>query len=523
MLLLPLIGAAFFHSPNKPTTIFFALAFFGVLYAAVTTFSRGVYLGMGVAALATSFILLHTRRREIKTTAIIGIAGSLALLAALSFINFRSGGMLALIGTLLGFAGGYVAATLQRSFTRLSLVLGSSVLVVLLALLSASSIAARHYAFSDIPAWLIAFVSVTGGLLAGAYLTSRLQGLLNPKQVGAAMFALLALGAMLTPSLFGFRMEARFDTVKEDLLHRMDHWLTAVEIMDDDWATLLFGQGVGSFPRTYYWQAQNAQDVGGFRFDREDGNQFVRFFGAHDVRLGQQLSLQPHTRYVLSLDVRTADPAALLYLRACHRHLIHPHEWNPTCVQFKETVASTRGEWQHMVFQFDSGKVGSWENALRAPLVFTFANRREYAFNLRPQTVLDIDNISIRNLAGEEILDNGDFEAGIDRWFAYYDFNHLPWHIKNLWVHLHFETGLVGLSLFILLLMRALWLSASAARDDWLAGALFVSLSSFLAVGSFGTLIDAPRIAFLFYFLALLASSLPPGTPFLSRSPGRHP
>lgn len=226
--------------------------------------------------------------------------------------------------------------------------------------------------------------------------------------------------------------------------------------------------------------------------------------GAHDVRLGQRLSLKPNTDYVLSVDVRTDDKSALLYARACHRQLIHPSEWNPLCVQFKEPVKSTNGQWKHLQFRFNSGSVGSWKNIFRAPLVFTISNRREYGLNLVPQTILDIDNVSIRNVYEEEQITNGDFEAGIDRWFGYYDHNHLPWHIKNIWVHVYFEIGVIGLILFILLVLHALAATAKAARDSEFAFAIFVSLAGFLAVGSFGTLIDSPRIALLFYLLTLL-------------------
>lgn len=508
MLTLPLLAAASFHARNKAEITIMALVSFGILYAAVVTFSRGLYLGVGVAVAAAAFLLIRTRQREASPAALFGIAASLVALSALSFVSFRSGGTLALMYTLLAFLAGAAAALLRDAVTPRGLVVGASVAVLLLATFSTASISARSDAFEPLPAWLIAAVTVACGLVAGAHATWRLNRSLNARQVGATLMAVVALGALLTPSLLGFRMEARFDTVKEDLFHRLTHWRTAIELVDEDWPTRLFGQGLGRFPETYYWQHQNARDVGGFRFDREDGNQFVRFFGAQDVRLGQRLWLQPNRRYTLSLDVRTQDPKALLYLRICHRHLIHPTERNPTCLQFGKSIRSTGKAWQHREFRFDSGNVGSWKNTLKAPLVFTFANRREYAFNLIPQTVLDIDNLSLRNAAGEELLANGDFEAGIDRWFAYYDFNHLPWHIKNLWVHMYFETGLIGLALFLLLLVGALRQAARNAAHDWLAGALFVSLISFLAVGSFGTLIDAPRIALLFYLLILMASGI---------------
>ncbi|MDP1532160.1 MAG: hypothetical protein Q8L92_01115, partial [Rubrivivax sp.] len=53
------------------------------------------------------------------------------------------------------------------------------------------------------------------------------------------------------------------------------------------------------------------------------------------------------------------------------------------------------------------------------------------------------------------------------------------------------------------------------ARDHALAPALAAALVGFLVVGLFDSLLDAPRVAFLFQLLALVALSLPGRTPGL--------
>jgi hypothetical protein len=506
-LVLPLVGAATLIARDRKDAAFFGLTFLGTIYVAMVTFSRGVYLGVGIAGLFTVMLLFHRSRSHLRPTSMFGMIASLMAIAAISFVTFRSGGTLAV-----AFASGaFVVATaseiLRHRLQRELVIAGTLIALLVLTILSASSISSRQYNYTEAPPWAIAALSVIGCWLAGAYWSARLRAIATLPQVAITTAAIVAFTVLLTPSLLGFRMEARFDTVREDLLHRMDHWQTAVQIMNDDWTTTMLGQGLGRFPATYYWVHQAGEDVGGFRFEQEKDNQYLRFFGAHDVRLGQRLSLQPNTLYTLSLDLRTSDPAALLYLRICHRHLIHPNEWNPHCVQFKETVRSTGTEWQRKVFTFNSRNIGALENLLRAPLVFNISNRREYAFNSRPQTILDFDNLSIRDSAGQEVLDNGGFESTSDRWFPYYDFNHLPWHIKNLWVHMYFELGLIGLAIFVSVLTRALWLTFRSSGDSILAGGLLISIVSVMAVGTFGTLVDSPRIAFLLYFLLLVAST----------------
>jgi O-antigen ligase len=75
-------------------------------------------------------------------------------------------------------------------------------------------------------------------------------------------------------------------------------------------------------------------------------------------------------------------------------------------------------------------------------------------------------------------------------------------------VHTYFEKGLVGLALFGALMLAALGTTARASASEPLAFATFLALTGFLAVGSFGTLVDAPRIGFLFWFLTLVGLGL---------------
>ena len=160
---------------------------------------------------------------------------------------------------------------------------------------------------------------------------------------------------------------------------------------------------------------------------------------------------------------------------------------------------------------------------LRSPLVLELANRREYDMDLKPQTLLDFDNLSLLHTgSGEELMRNGDFERGIDHWFGYYDFNHLPWHIKNLWVNVYFELGIAGFVAFVLLLIASFQgLLAQSSGGDTHAGvfsiAVLLSLVGFVAVGTFGTMLDIPRVTFLFFLLLLSGLSKSAGTPHAIR------
>jgi hypothetical protein len=122
---------------------------------------------------------------------------------------------------------------------------------------------------------------------------------------------------------------------------------------------------------------------------------------------------------------------------------------------------------------------------------------------------VDIDRISMRDTQGRQLLVNGDFNREMARWFFSSDRHHLPWHIKNAALHVLFEQGLLGLALlgaaYLLALLR---LSFGRGRDHPLAPAIVAALIGFGVVGAFDSLLDAPRIGFIFFTLLLLGLGL---------------
>jgi O-antigen ligase len=95
-------------------------------------------------------------------------------------------------------------------------------------------------------------------------------------------------------------------------------------------------------------------------------------------------------------------------------------------------------------------------------------------------------------------------------WFPAAQYHYLPWHADSLYLELLVERGWTGLVAFLALVtlaMQRLW----CADPAWRSFARFIatSLAGVLLVGVFGSVIDAPRVAFLAYFLALFAIQLP--------------
>lgn len=510
-LVLPFAAMILLTASNRMTALFGATVTLATLYAMAVTFSRGVYFGLGISLVAAFGLGAVRYAERLSLRLLVLSALGIASTVAMAVLAFRSGGVPAIAASIAAFATGTAYAFATERGRRSALLSGIAVAGVLAcAAIGAYAAATSKWTQIGRPTGMSvsAFSCILFALIA-AGLNRSWNRVVRIRTRALVSLLTCATIAVFVPSLFGSRMEQRFSTATGDMQQRIDHWTDAVQTMDKNLSTRLLGQGVGRFPERYYWNKQEAKDVGSFVFLEEDANTFLRFAGAKDVRLGQRMTLQPNQDYTLSLRFRTGDPEAKLHLRICHRHLIHPTEWNPACVDLTRRVTNTDGAWKSLEFTFNSANLDTLKMNLLAPLVLELGNRREYDLELKPQTFLDFDNLSLR-VAGQdkELMRNGDFENGIDNWFGYYDFNHLPWHIKNLWVNVYFELGIAGTISFVLLLITAFrgllaQSSEGNASKSSFAVAVMLALTGFLAVGAFGTMLDIPRVTFLFFLLLL--------------------
>jgi O-antigen ligase len=120
----------------------------------------------------------------------------------------------------------------------------------------------------------------------------------------------------------------------------------------------------------------------------------------------------------------------------------------------------------------------------------------------KPGTIIDIDNITLVDGAGRNLVRNGDFSRANAWWYFSSDHHHLPWHAKNLPLHLLFEQGWVGVALIAMLYLIAMREYLRRLRSgDALAAAPLAALAGFAVVGAFDSLLDVPRLAFLLYLL----------------------
>ena len=514
-------------------------------YVAFVTFSRGLYLGYAVSVAAMVFFLLRGAGKEggkfslpmaaVIAVAVIllirtfgsggyrGLAAAACLMAATYFIGGVEGRGRPLPASLLL---GLVCAGLVALFPKGSyLAFGLSAAVFAAGFVlcefwrkGSNGMTLAHAGFIVMGPAAVAVDWHWGGGMAAVYgalvwiyslaLGGSRKSLWVWNRKGAMAMALgLMLMGMAIPLLWNPYMNDRVETAKSDLNGRMTHWKGVLGMMDQDWKTTLFGMGLGRFPETYFWRNSQHEFAGRYSIGEEDAGPYLRLegpkyaigFGEY-LRYGQRVEIEPYRTYTLEFDARNTFANTRIQAEICEKYLLYEKPW--TCPRSVETLTPD-GHWHHYKSEMKSGIIGSEPWYKRPTVQFSLADQQAGDF-------LDVKNVKLVDEGGRNLLHNGDFRRGEDRWFFSSDRFHLAWHAKNLGLNLYFDQGLFGLISFGLLFLHALARQARLAMGgDMLSATRFASLLGFLMVGLFDSILDFPRLSLLFY-LVLFSSLLAP-------------
>ncbi|MFM8330396.1 MAG: hypothetical protein ACKN9T_01775 [Candidatus Methylumidiphilus sp.] len=471
------------------------------LYSALVTFSRGTY--MAVAASLLTFAVPYS-------TQMLGQARAsgrllwpippllLALLAACALL-YQKGGYYAMVAAL-GIVGGAALAGFIRALGRtVRTVALLALLVGGFALMMRGLLTSKWVSNSFGEALALSLPLSVGALLAGLFIGGQVRGLFTLRGLGVGLVFMLTIITVGIPTVSGSYMQSRMSTAGGDMGGRMEHWRRAVELMDTGWDTYAFGMGLGVFPHAYLG-GNDGEKSSIAALQEEDSNTYLSLSNSMDLVVGQRVSLPAGQTYTLSLDAKAQAAVAHLNINICRRNIISAQDYG--CVGIEKNIAP--GKWQTLAWTFDIGALGDGLKFGRHPLVLrmTHFHYNPQSENNLPLDFVDIDNIALFDRHGADHIGNGDFQAGLDLWYPYADHYHLPLHIKNLWVNVYFEQGLLGLAAFCALGLYTLLSGARLARQgDVFALALLSSLVGFYTVGLIGTLYDVPRVCFLFFLL----------------------
>jgi len=429
------------------------------------------------------------------------VAGLLgASLAALweswLFTGFATGSDYRVTGTFSSMhtGGGHIEAYLVAAlpFAWLLLLGGRHIVLRLVAVL-AFLLAAYAILSTVARGGLLGFAAVVLVLaLANLRLLPRVAG-----RAGAAV-ALGALAAGVVVLAMGVAgggfLQQRIAQTVTDAGIRWSHWSDALTAMERTPQAWLLGEGLGSFPRQYLF-AHADQPLGTYRIGEDEGNRYLGLNSGGTLYMAQAVRIEPQSSLLLELAVRSDGQARGIEFSLCEKKLFNSRR----CQWGGAALDPENAGWQHISWRVESGEVGAGRWLTRRPVQLSL-------YNPEARTVIDIDNVRLLDAGGQELLLNGDFTHGLDGWF-FKSGDHLPWHVKNLWVHTLFEQGLLGLLALAWLFGVAAWrLGRGAWRGDVLAATWLACLAGLAVVGVVDSLVDAPRLAAVLV-LALLAGA----------------
>lgn len=346
------------------------------------------------------------------------------------------------------------------------------------------------YSRANYPAVLAAFLI----FFIGAWVISPWRISIRPRHI-IALLVVGVLGAITSYHLFvGTNIERRFAQSSHDLKKRFDHWESVLRVVDGQRDAEWVGMGRGVFPLKYFEESIiNRKPLTAPAFKQTGKESFVTFTPGADsggVYLRQRLDLSAGDRYRFKLKLRApGGRGARVLVEFCERHIL---KFRSECLWRGFNIPKRRTGWiEHntrLNFRY-LGKDGF--GSFKRPVDVSIMNR-----GIRRQ--VDIGLVELHHESGVQILNNSDFRKGLDHWFFSHE-NHLRWHVKNVFLHIYFEGGAIGLALFvILLLIMAYRLFVGMIRNDPMAVLLASAVIGTLFVGLFDSLFDDPRITFLF-------------------------
>lgn len=304
------------------------------------------------------------------------------------------------------------------------------------------------------------------------------------------VLSLLAVG--LLTGISGGYFQQRLAQSAEDWHIRLSHWNQSLSMMDATPMTQMFGMGLGSFPRVYLERGPADRQPATFGFVVEKDNLFLRLGSGDTLYYAQRVAVRAGEKYRLEMSARSRQEGARIETPVCEKQLLNSRHC--TWIGF---ALPGDGQWHRLSHDFSSGEVGV-EDGLQRPPVELFL------YQPGKTGLVDVDNVRLLDANGTNLLGNGTFTQGGDYWF-FKTHSHLPWHIKNVWVHTLFEQGWIGLLLLTGLAgFTLLRLSRAAWRGQRLAWACLASLLGLLTVGMFDSLLDTPRLTTLLAAFILL-------------------
>jgi hypothetical protein len=312
----------------------------------------------------------------------------------------------------------------------------------------------------------------------------------------------LVIGGGLVFVLVGInstRMSERFSEVDRDLDTRKTHWEKVIETRTpDNWRASVLGEGMGAMPKLYYLNYFSEMVLPSMLWQDSEGRTIVEL-GVGGYPFHQKLSLLADREYKLVIKLKAAQPGDRIAMDICRKHILFSERWQPDCVQSSYKAESD--QWAEYVWKFNSGHLGR-EGWLDWPPTLQIHNVAENPYML--------DSVELFDDQGRQIIKNPHFDERLAYWLWSSDFEHLPWHSKQLLIHIWLEQGWVGLTMFVALVIMAFVRQMKLySLGETVPIALVPCMIAILGLGLTDTFIDEPQVSLLMFAILFAALQWP--------------
>jgi VanZ family protein len=349
---------------------------------------------------------------------------------------------------------------------------------------------------------LVLLLGLTGLARASAW-TGAADDLNRPPPVPApsgasrwtwGLGAVLAIAGVATAVLGagGFARE-RLAGSWADLQTRQAHWQDAIAMRSPGLGPALLGEGLGRFPELHFWRSAERTRAASFQHLADADRMFLRLGPGATLYVEQVLRLPTAGPLVLELELRGRSPAPSLDVALCEKSTLTSRRCVIGQAATPQDAAPER--WHRVRLALASDRLDAPPPPRGPQVKFSLLTPRG-------DGTLDVARVRLLAPDGRNLLANGDFAHGLQRW-AWSTDVHPPWHVDNLPVHVWLEQGWLGAAAWAWLLLGALAAGAAAA---WQGRArlpvAWAALAGFLASGLLNTLVDEPRFLWLLLLYA---------------------
>ncbi|MFT4825457.1 MAG: hypothetical protein ACI9J0_003390 [Cryomorphaceae bacterium] len=468
-----------------------AIGFLSLAYVALVGFTRTTYAAFVLGLVCISCLIWFYRQKSnlglpFRVNLFLALLAVGSITATAAFKLAGSFGLLIyVILLLLAFA--------TSKWPASQIVAKGSIVLAAIAV-GAAGIA--HFSSRWVESSILGFLLLALCLGASYWVALKLfseQSLTSRINQVFVLGALVLLPVIAAFALGGYQIKDRTTRVMDDLDTRQGHWGNVIASSDSGPLAWLIGNGVGSFPARYIGTfPERVKDVGSFNIRKERQRNLLTMGSGLDLTIGQRTSIQPFTDYHVSVELRSEAVGNIVFA-LCERNLIYASNFMPNCTRKRLNYVPTEGALEEFTLELNSGKVGSQRGIMRWPTLMTIQHDNNEA-------VVDIATVKL-SLEGLNQLQNSSFKEGLDYWFYYNDFAHLPWHIKNLFLQVWFENGWLGVGLFLALLGLLVRSNLERRAHDSLNPVYTSAVLILCFFGFFGSPLDSARVSWMFYFL----------------------